>query len=479
MPVEPAVPETSYIIASAGPHAVLWPYAQGAVRAYVVKAGIRTDLVEGTDFTMAPLAATVSGALTLSPAAFAAQTGGQLLIYRETVTEQGWTGLLGDREKGLEAQLDLSVMRLQELDGQSKRSVKTPPAELQGLELPPAADRAGKFLAFDALGRAIVSLLSPTGAPVSPFMAAFLQAASAAAAQQGLQLGQIAQKFLDGIPLQFGTDVDAAFSFDNAAGVLREVLGAGIERHMRADIFRLLNATGNKTLAQAFANGAFEAYFDNVKKLATTSVGAEVLGHLIARGSVDNGLTGNIFARNDGLGTAGVTFDAIIRGILVGGLAIQNAGGGKVNFRVLISPPGDDTIDRRVAGWGIDGDGRQWSAHVGAPATFLPQFACRAWADISMITGAIRAAGNFMSITDNGQGDFSFNFSTPMPDANYVVVASCKQQAAAGNAPLMITPAFETGADTFSPNFFRLICWPVGNSIARIDADRVHVAVFR
>lgn len=47
-------------------------------------------------------------------------------------------------------------------------------------------------------------------------------------------------------------------------------------------------------------------------------------------------------------------------------------------------------------------------------------FKCRAWVNFNG-TGAvaIRAAGNVASITDNGTGDYTVNFATALPDANY------------------------------------------------------------
>jgi hypothetical protein len=47
---------------------------------------------------------------------------------------------------------------------------------------------------------------------------------------------------------------------------------------------------------------------------------------------------------------------------------------------------------------------------------------CRAWVNFNGIgTVAIRAAYNVTSITDNGTGDYTVNFATAMPDANYVI----------------------------------------------------------
>lgn len=51
-----------------------------------------------------------------------------------------------------------------------------------------------------------------------------------------------------------------------------------------------------------------------------------------------------------------------------------------------------------------------------------PIYACRAWVNFNGTgTVAIRASGNVSSITDNGTGDYTVNFTTAMPDANYCV----------------------------------------------------------
>jgi hypothetical protein len=47
-------------------------------------------------------------------------------------------------------------------------------------------------------------------------------------------------------------------------------------------------------------------------------------------------------------------------------------------------------------------------------------YGCRAWVNFNGTgTVAIRGSGNVSSITDNGTGDYSINFATAMPDANY------------------------------------------------------------
>ena len=51
-----------------------------------------------------------------------------------------------------------------------------------------------------------------------------------------------------------------------------------------------------------------------------------------------------------------------------------------------------------------------------------PVYGCRAWVNFNG-TGvvAIRASGNVTSITDNGTGDYTVNFTNAMPDVNYAI----------------------------------------------------------
>ena len=54
-----------------------------------------------------------------------------------------------------------------------------------------------------------------------------------------------------------------------------------------------------------------------------------------------------------------------------------------------------------------------------------PIYACRAWVNFNGTgTVAIRASGNVSSITDNGEGDYTVNFTIAMEDANYAATAN-------------------------------------------------------
>ncbi len=60
------------------------------------------------------------------------------------------------------------------------------------------------------------------------------------------------------------------------------------------------------------------------------------------------------------------------------------------------------------------------TATQAVPSGTAPLYAARAWVNFNGTgTVAIRASGNVSSITDNGTGDYTVNFTTAMSDANY------------------------------------------------------------
>jgi hypothetical protein len=73
------------------------------------------------------------------------------------------------------------------------------------------------------------------------------------------------------------------------------------------------------------------------------------------------------------------------------------------------------------------------SAQFATVTGTAPIYPCRAWVNFdgtnafspNPSTTAIRASGNVSSITDNGTGDYTVNFTTAMPDANYGFFGTC------------------------------------------------------
>jgi hypothetical protein len=60
------------------------------------------------------------------------------------------------------------------------------------------------------------------------------------------------------------------------------------------------------------------------------------------------------------------------------------------------------------------------SAQIPTVSGTAPLYMARAWVNFNGTgTVAIRGSGNVSSITDNGTGDYTVNFTTAMTDANY------------------------------------------------------------
>ncbi len=73
----------------------------------------------------------------------------------------------------------------------------------------------------------------------------------------------------------------------------------------------------------------------------------------------------------------------------------------------------------------------QMNSGYGSVAT---AFGCRAWVHFNGTgTVAIRGSGNVSSITDNGTGAYRVNFTTSMPDTNYMTTAIGSEGAGAGD----------------------------------------------
>jgi hypothetical protein len=104
-----------------------------------------------------------------------------------------------------------------------------------------------------------------------------------------------------------------------------------------------------------------------------------------------------------------------------------------------------------------------------------PIYACRAWVNFNGTgTVAIRESGNVSSITDNGTGDYTVNFTTAMPDANYAATALAGLSTNTGN-PNYTVGLRSPGLSTSSFRFRTLY----SDSNNALDLDLVCVSVFR
>jgi hypothetical protein len=107
-------------------------------------------------------------------------------------------------------------------------------------------------------------------------------------------------------------------------------------------------------------------------------------------------------------------------------------------------------------------------------------YGCRAWVNFDGTgTPAIRASGNVTSITDNGTGDYTVNFTTAMPDANYSVVTTSTIQAGVSNAGV-VSSVRNTGGTTPTQNAGDVRIVTIGVSAStEADVCQVTCSVFR
>ena len=132
-----------------------------------------------------------------------------------------------------------------------------------------------------------------------------------------------------------------------------------------------------------------------------------------------------------------------------------------------------------IAGNALVSNGTTWSSSTVTVAALstasgsAPSYSARAWVNFNG-TGAvaIRASGNVSSITDNGTGDYTVNFTTAMSDANYAVVGIVGDT---GSATFGVLTGPRTSAATTSAfRFFTTTSAPTNT-----DYPVVQLAVFR
>ena len=84
---------------------------------------------------------------------------------------------------------------------------------------------------------------------------------------------------------------------------------------------------------------------------------------------------------------------------------------------------------------------------LAAPSGSAPSYTCRAWVNFNGTgTVAIREDGNVSSITDNGTANYTVNFATAMPDANYAVAGSGEYAGGNGGGLSPIGTTYSTTA---------------------------------
>ncbi len=134
------------------------------------------------------------------------------------------------------------------------------------------------------------------------------------------------------------------------------------------------------------------------------------------------------------------------------------------------TPSGSATMTERMR---ITAAGNlQFNSGYGSVAT---AYGCRAWVNFNgTSTVAIRGSGNVTSITDNGTGDYTVNFTTAMPDANYNYSTGAQQNAAGTNT----TYTTKKFGGTVTTSAFQIVSIS-GDRSGFQDNDYISVSFFR
>jgi hypothetical protein len=179
-------------------------------------------------------------------------------------------------------------------------------------------------------------------------------------------------------------------------------------------------------------------------------------------------------------GTTAVIIDASQRAAFVAGTAAAPAitTTGDTNTGIFFSAA--DTIDFAEGGTAVgqfDSSANfKFNSGYGSVAT---AYGCRAWVNFNGTgTVAIRASGNVSSITDNGTGDYTINFSS-MANANYAVVAMGRADTSSYGQSWSTNVSQDTAPTASAVRIVNSFQDDNSNSVSYKDSDWMFVQVVR
>jgi len=239
----------------------------------------------------------------------------------------------------------------------------------------------------------------------------------------------------------------------------------------------LVGGAGSFTTLTSSGATTFTA---NTASTSTTTGTAVITGGL--------GVSGRINAANfDGIVGANTAAAGSFTTLSATGVTTVQAGTaalpaitttGDTNTGIFFSAA--DTIDFTEGGTAVgqfDSSGNfKFNSGYGSVAT---AYGCRAWVNFNGTgTVAIRGSGNVSSITDNGVGNYTANFTIAMPDANFCaqVTGGDSTTGAGGQTSSVYSEAYATG--TIRVRTFGVVS---GSStvLSASDFNFVNISIFR
>ena len=187
---------------------------------------------------------------------------------------------------------------------------------------------------------------------------------------------------------------------------------------------------------------------------ALTTTGNTILGDSSADTlNVGNGGLVKDASGNVGIGTASPAYKLDVNGSIKlsglnagSGLLLDLAGSQDYQIKETSS---DDVVQfgsNNTTGFrhNISSGNLQFNSGYGSIAT---AYGCRAWVNFNGTgTVAIRASGNVSSITDNGVGQYTVNFTTAMVDINYATFGFAVPTSDPAERPKLATSTMVAGS---------------------------------
>jgi hypothetical protein len=167
--------------------------------------------------------------------------------------------------------------------------------------------------------------------------------------------------------------------------------------------FRLDGTSGASGQALVSAGGANTPTWSTLGTMASQSASAVAI-----TGGTITGIT-DLTVADGGTGASSITANSVILGNGTSALSGN-----------LVAPSTSGNV--------LTSNGTTWTSAaniITVTTGSAPYYGARAFVNFNGIdTVAIRASSNVSSITDNGTGDYTVNFTTAMPDINYTTVVS-------------------------------------------------------
>ena len=221
--------------------------------------------------------------------------------------------------------------------------------------------------------------------------------------------------------------------------------------------FRLDGTAGASGQALVSAGGANTPTWSTLGTIASQSASAVAI-----TGGTITGIT-DLTVADGGTGASSITANSVVLGNGTSALSGN-----------LVAPGTSGNV--------LTSNGTTWTSAAAPTGITIttgsaPYYGARAWINFNGTgTIAIRASGNVSSLTDNGAGDYTINFTTAMPDANYSVCYGTGGNSA-GQYPVAGSKDAAVSGSAQTTTAFRMFSTNLGGS--PVDTAFLFASVFR